>query len=1086
MIAWFARNGVAANLCMLLIVVGGAVSMLFTKKELFPEFSLDTVVIRVPYLGAAPEEVEQGVVIRIEEALEGLDGVDDISSVAQENYGSVSVTMRRGYDIQKLKEDIKTRVDAISTFPEETERPIVEEIIIQRDIVQLSVFGDASERSLKKIAEKIRDEVIDLPGISQAEVTGVRDFEISIEVSEDSLQRYGLTFNDVVAAVRANSLDLPAGVLKTKAGEITLRTKEQAYVGEDFEKLPLINRLDGTSIRLGQVAHVVDGFVDASIINTFNGKPSVSVQVRQVGNEDPMKISKEVRAYVERIRETWLPDNVEVEPWVDYSFYLKGRLDLLIKNGAVGFLLVLISLALFLRPSLAFFVAIGIPVSFLGTFLMAGFLGVTINMLSLFAFILVLGIVVDDAIVVGESVFSEYQKGTPGVSAAIKGTHRVSVPVTFAVVTTMVAFLPIFFLPGQMGKFFVTIPLVVLPTLGFSLIQSKLVLPYHLSLCKVGDKQHRGELNPISRFQRKFSDGLENFINGPYRRFLEKCLRNRYTVGAAFIGIMLFAVALLASGLIRFNQFPNVPSDYIICNLRLPEGTPLEETQRSMQRIDDALTEIADEMMADGAFNPVKHRSLFVGFNTGGGGPSPVSTSFNSNLGAIIIELAKSELRDSDAFAIQDRWREKIGRLPGARSLTFQASAGGPVGLPVDILLTGDDFDELRAASEAVKECLREFEGLYDIRDSFSEGKREVRIALKEGAESMGLNSAMIGQQVRQAFYGAEAQRIQRDRDDIRVMVRYPESGRIHLEDIESMYIRTPAGKAVPIREVADLEFGEGYPTISRYNTKRVINIRADANKDAISIQDLNATLYGKKGFKKKIDEWKARRRGEELPKPMLDEILANYPGVVPVKGGEAENWEETAPVLMGGFVLVLMGIYVLLAIPFRSYIQPILVIGVVPFGIAGAVLGHLLLPDRTFSILSFLGIIALAGVVVNDSLVLVDFINYLRREKGESLHQAIREGGVGRFRPILLTSVTTFVGLVPILLERSLQAQFLIPMAASLAFGVLFATFITLLLVPCSYLMLEDVKWGARTLWRKYLSLFGVPFKEVPHGEDE
>jgi len=1085
MIAWFARNGVAANLCMLLLVVGGLVSLNVTKKELFPEFSLDTVTIRVPYLGAAPEEVEEGVVVRIEESLEGLDGVDDISSMAMENYGTVSVTARRGYDIRKLKEDIKTRIDAISTFPEQTERPIVEELIIQRDIIQLSIYGDASERSLKNIAEKIRDEVVELPGISQAAVTGVRNFEVSIEVSEEALRRYGLTFDDVVMAVQGNSLDLPAGTLRTKAGEITLRTKEQAYVGEDFEHLPLITRADGTSVSLGQVATVVDGFVDSNIINTFNGKPAVGVQVRQVGNEDPMKISAAIRDYVDEIHHTWLPENIEVAPWVDYSYYLEGRLDLLIRNGAVGFILVLVSLALFLRPSLAFFVAIGIPVSFLGTFLVASFLGITINLLSLFAFILVLGIVVDDAIVVGESVFTEFQRGKPGVDAAIRGTHKVSVPVTFAVVTTMVAFIPIFFLPGQTGKFFATIPLVVLPTLGFSLVQSKLVLPYHLSLCKVGDRMHRSKLNPLSRFQRKFSDGLERFIQVRYRSFLEVCIRHRYTVGASFVAILLMAIGFMAGGWIKFNQFPNVPSDYIICNLKLPEGTPLEDTHRAMQRIDDALTHIADEMIAEGGADPVKHRSLYVGFNTGGGGPSPISTTMNSNLGAIVIELAKSELRDADAFMIQEKWRERIGRLPGARSLTFQASAGGPVGLPVDILLTGDDFSELRAASEAVKERLQEFQGLHDIRDNFSEGKREIKIHLKQGAANLGFNAAILGKQVRQAFYGAEAQRIQRDRDDIRVMVRYPESGRMSLEDLESMYVRTPMGNSVPISEVAELEFGEGYPTISRFNKKRVINIRSDADKNAISIQDLNQELYGASGLKKLLEKLKARMEGREPPKPILDEILADFPGVTPVKGGEAENWEETGPILFGGFILVMMGIYVLLAIPFRSYVQPILVIGVVPFGIGGAILGHFFLPDRTFSMLSFLGIIALAGVVVNDSLVLVDYINYLRRNEGMSLHQAIREGGVGRFRPILLTSITTFVGLIPILLERSLQAQFLIPMATSLAFGVLFATFITLLLVPCAYLMLEDMLWIVRTAWRRYLSWFGNPYEPVPHPKD-
>ena len=1034
MIAWFAKNGVAANLLMLLMVVGGGVSLYFLKRELFPQFSLDTVTVSVVYRGAAPEEVEEAVLIRIEEAIEGIDGIKEVHSTAVENLGIVSISVEKGYDLAKVKEQVKSRVDAITTFPEETERPIVDEVLIDRDTIWISLYGNTDERSLKELAERVRDELAAMSGISQVEVKGVRDYEISIELSEEQLRKYGITFDDVVRVVKVDSLDLPGGLIRSEGGEIQIRTKEQDYTGKDFESMVLLQQPDGGKIYLKDVATVSDGFVDQTMITRFNGKPASLILVQEVGSENPLEISKMVYEYVENASKNWLPEGIEMVAWGDSSFYLQGRLELLINNGMIGFALVLLSLALFLRPSLAFFVAIGIPISFLATFMIAPFIGLSINLLSLFAFILVLGIVVDDAIVVGESAFTEFQRSGPSVESAIRGTHLVSTPVTFAVLTTMVAFLPVFFLPGLLGKFFAAIPMVVIPTLAFSLIQSKLVLPYHLSLCRVGDKKGRKKLNPLSRLQRAFSDSLERFIENVYGPFIKKIIHYRYLTLAIFVCIFIMSVVIVVSGIIRFVQFPNVPSDFIFVQLEMSEGTSIGETEKAMARIEDALGEISKEEIAKTGSDPIKYQGVFIGYSAFSGGPNPGTYTSGSNIAGIIVELAKSEIRDSSAFDVSEIWRDKIGEIPGARKLLFQASASGPVGLPVNIRLTGRDFKELKAASLEIQERLKKFEGLHDIRDTYSEGKQEIKIHLKDNAESLGINAASLGSQVRNAFYGAEAQRVQRGKHDVRVMIRYTESERRTLKSLNNMRIHTPDGREIPISEVADLEVGYGYPAINRIDGRRVINIEADANKDIANTTDINTELYD----------------------DILPEILKKYPGVTPMKDGEAKDFEELLPVLIGGMIMVIVMIYALLAVPFRSYLQPLIVISVVPFGIAGAILGHFY-RDQDLSILSFLGIIALAGVVVNDSLVLVDYMNKLR-EEGVPFHEAVWKGGVARFRAILLTSITTFVGLVPILSERSLQAQFLIPMATSLSFGVLFGTFITLILVPCVYIILEDV----------------------------
>ena len=745
-----------------------------------------------------------------------------------------------------------------------------------------------------------------------------------------------------------------------------------------------------------------------------------------------------------------LPTGIQVEAFRDFTYYLKGRLQMLIENGIYGLLLVLLILTLFLRPSLAFFVMLGIPISFLGSMLFLPALGISINLASLFGFILVLGIVVDDAIIVGESVFTQFQKhGGAGVEASVAGTKKVTIPVTFAVLTTIVAFLPILTIPGFLGKFFYPIPVVVIATLIWSLIQSKLVLPYHLTLCNVGSKK-RGKINWLQRQQRTIADSLERFIDHRYRPFLKLAINYRYATAASFIAILMIMFGMLCGKHLPFVFFPPVPSDYIVAKLVMPEGTPVALTTRAIEQMQSGLDQLIEEIKEEGHGEPFDNAVVTIGgqpFEGSGGPMGDMGKSTGTNIAEIAVELLKREdlagSGDIEALSapnLAKRWRELIGPVAGVKELSFNANAAGAAGMPIDIQLTGRDFAALQAASEAIKAKLATYEGLFDIKDNYSSGKREIQLDIHREAQPLGLRQADLGRQVRAAFYGVEAQRIQRGRDDIKVMVRYPLDERQSVENLEDLRIRTPDGREVPFDQVADFEITEGFSSITRVDRRRVINITADADKGVADLGLIKAGLKDKKGAD-----------------GFLTSITDDYPGITWSFQGEAREQADIFASLGQMTLIALFLIYALLAIPLKSYLQPVIVMVVIPFGLIGAIGGHIIM-IQPMSILSVLGFVALAGVVVNDSLVLVDFINH-ERKAGKALRDAIEDAGAQRFRPIILTSLTTFAGLLPVLFETSLQAQFLIPMAISLSFGVLFATFITLLLVPAFYSILEDIR---------------------------
>jgi multidrug efflux pump subunit AcrB len=1051
-IAWFAQNPVAANLLAAMIIAGGLTAVFQLPQKTFPDIDIEMIRITVEYLGAAPEETEEGVCIRIEEEIEGIDGIDKIRSSALEGACAVIVELLSGADESKVLDDVKARVDAIDTFPDETEKPVISQVTLQRPVADVAISGAVDERALKALGERVRDEILTLPSVTQTALKLVRPFEISIEVSEESLRRHGLRFDDVVQAVRSSSLDLPGGSIKTAGGEILLRTKGQAYRGLEFEDLVVIARQDGTRVPLGQIANVVDGFEDVDLAARFDGQPAAVVQVYRVGDQDVIEISEALKEYVARANQT-IPEGIAITIWQDDSIPLRSRRDTLLRNGRAGFLLVLAVLALFLRARVAFWVTLGIPISFLGALWLFSPLGLSINVLSLFALIVVLGILVDDAVVVGERVHAHQEQTGQRLEGAIRGTQEVAIPVIFGVLTTIAAFMPMLMVPGPMGQIFSILAKVVAICLIFSLIESQLVLPAHLALGHdKPESEGRSAFNRRWKQLQRFTGGsLERFAAAIYRPALERALEWRYTTIAGAILLLFLTVGHLASGRMHFSFFPPIEADFLAAWLTMPQGTPFEVTEAAVHHLEASVEGLRAEIDPESAAadqSLVLHVLASVGSQpfrdrqssgpTGGG----QQASADSHLGEVVLELVPSEDRAISTSQVAQRWRRIVGSVPDAVELVF-ASDLFSAGDAIDVQLQGVDVGALHEAASRVKSDLARYPGVIDIADSFREGKQEVKLKIKPTAEPLGVTLRDLARQVRQAFYGEEAQRIQRGRDDIRVMVRYPEEQRRSLGDLENVRIRTLDGAEVPFRTVADAELGRGFATIQRSDRMRVVDVTANVDRTLTTANDVLADLQA----------------------ASLPQILADYPSVSYSLEGEQREQRRAFSGLLSAYGLALLMIYGLLAVPLRSYAQPLVIMSVIPFGLVGAIGGHILMQWfgqlHGLSFMSVVGIVAVSGVVVNASLVLVYNVN-AHRDRGGSIADAVVAAGVGRFRPILLTSLTTFAGLTPLMLERSMQAQFLIPMAVSLAFGVMFATVVTLLVLPCGYLVLEDLK-GAR-----------------------
>ena len=1038
-ITWFASNPVVANILMFSILAAGIFTAFTVRKEGFPAFAAESVTITVPIRGGTPENVERGVAIRIEESLESVSGIEEIRSESTDSLATITVEAFENYPITKLLNDVKIQVDAIPSLPEQAEKPVVKENQRTNQVLWVEIYGSEDEVLRKETARRLRDELLAQPAISKVETIGARDYEISIEPSEEQLRRYGLTFQELADAVTQNSVDLGGGDVRSARGDISLRARDQAYVREDFENIPVRTNSDGTRIFVKDVADVRDGFVDQKFFNRFRGEQTTSLKVVTEGEDDIINAVRQAEAVVKNFKD--VPEGVKLASWLDGATGIRDRLALLGSNGVIGVALVLGILMLFLNLRLAFWVAVGIPVSLAGAVTLFPIPGIdmSVNVISAFGFLVVLGIVVDDAIVIGESIYSEKEAKGDGdenaIATTVKGVSKVVTPATFGVITTIAAFLPLTQVSGRLGNVFGQIATTVIFCLVFSLIESKIILPAHLAHLNVHKKPKNFISKGFVKMQRGTNAGLNWFVQNCYRPAIEWAIPWRYAVLAAFVAVFILVIGLFPAGQLRFVFFPNIYNDNVSANLSLEQGQSAEYLHSQAERIADEARKLGVKYKQSIGHNPFKEIQIAASTNT------------NVSVAAELTRSTEREILPTEQI-VQD-WRKAVGTVGGSRSLTFSATAGPPGG-DLAINLESDDLDELEKAAQELKEEVATYPGTFDISDSFKSGKPEIVYSVTPEGEAAGFTRRDLALAVRDAFFGREAQRVQRGRDELRVMVRYPEDQRDSLETLREMRVRAPDGSAVPFPVVAETEFGESLASIERIDNKRVVTIEGSVNKALTTPDAVN----------------------ERLQKDFFPEFLARYPSISTKESGEVEQRKKSIKSLFVGFAFSIVFIYVLIAIPLRSYLKPLIIMSVIPFGIIGALMGHYMM-GIPISILSVFGILALSGVVVNDSLVLVCAVNDLQDE-GKTLIEAVQLAGIDRFRAILLTSLTTFFGLGPLLLETEVQAQFLKPMAASLAFGIVFATVITLFLLPVLFIIINDVRKGIRA----YLGLDKAPMK--------
>ncbi|TMS94446.1 acriflavin resistance protein [Pseudoalteromonas sp. S201] len=1020
LIAWFARNPVAANLLMIFILIGGILTAFTIRKQMFPQFESNWISVSAVYPGAAPQEVEEGITIKVEENLESIEGIKRLITYSNRGSSQAWIEIEEQFDPQEVLDEIKVQVDSINTFPAGMERPIVRRDKYEQEVMILALYGDMSNYQLKELGNDIKDELQALPNINLVNFNGGLNYEIGIEVSPDKLRAYGLTFRDIASAVQSFSANMSAGQIRSENGYISMRVEKQAYRGSEFAKLPLITLADGAQVYLGDVATINDGFEEGLQYSKYNGKNSLSFEVNASKDQDITDVAKVLKTYMAE-KESQLPAGVKLSPIVDLTYYLEGRLDMMVDNMIWGGLLVMLVLALFLPLRLAFWVMMGLPVSFLGAFLFMpiGFLDVTINLASLFAFILVLGIVVDDAIVVGESASAEIEKHGHTLDNVVRGVKRVAMPATFGVLTTIAAFLPQTLATGPSAAFSKAIGGVIILCLIFSLIESKLILPAHIAAMK--DRKPNPK-NPLHRARKVMDNGLKSFVDNYYTPFVGRCIHYRYTVIVGFMCLLIVSAGMFAGGLVKFVPNPKIPHDFPRIDIEMNLASSEQATLETAKKVEQLILSVDKQLKEQYGKPMIRDLSVSLRGRT------------QANIMAILVE---PDLRPIDTFALSALWREQMPNLPGVKTLTIQDSImnGGRDDGDVSFKLEGKNAQVLKEVAGKLKTKLQSLEGVGDVNDSMQSATDEVQLDLKPLAYSMGLTLADVASQVSFSYYGLEAQRILREGEEIKVMIRYPEDERNSISDIDSVRIITPTGAEVPLSEVANISLVDGVNRIRRENSKRTVNVWAAVNTDQVEPFAIAQQI-----------------RDEYLPS-----LLKNYPGVQSNVAGRIQEEMDSADEQLRDFALSMIIIFALLAIPLRSYSQPLIIMSVIPFGVVGAMFGHMVL-GMTMSSLSMFGIIAVAGVVVNDSLVMVDFVNKARAE-GVAIKEAVMQAGARRFRAILLTSVTTFIGVMPIIMETSLQAKIVIPMAVSLAFGVLFATVITLILIPCQYVALEDLK---------------------------
>ncbi len=1012
-ICWMVRNRVTPNLLMIFLLIGGLVVSWQIKKEVFPNFELDSVTVKIKYSGASPEEVEQGILLVVEEAIQSIEGVKEITAKASEGVGTVIAELLDDADRQKTLQEIKQEVDRITTFPDEADQPIVSLSSRKREVLQLSIYGDVSDWDLRELGEQTRDRLLQHDGISQVDIVGAMNYEILVEISQEQLRAHNLTLANIANIISTATVELPGGEIETNKGEILLRVKDRNDWAEDFSRIPVIKASDGTVVYLEDIATVKDGFEDSNTIVTFNGKPTIALDVYRIGNQTPLGVAESVRQAMADITNDY-PNQIQ---WVinrDQSEIYKQRLELLLKNACIGLILVLCLLGLFLEFKLAFWVTMGIPISFLGGMLFLPLFDISINMISMFAFIIALGIVVDDAIIAGENIYEYRQKkGMSFTQAAIQGAKDVAVPITFSILTNIAAFMPLLFVPGVMGKIWKVIPIVVVTIFIVSLVESLFILPAHLAHSKAEPSNF--VMAYVYRQQQKFSKGLLWFIANIYGPILSFCLKWRYLSFAFGLALLMVVSGWVLSGRVGIILMPRVESDYAVVTATLPYGSPTEKAEIVRNRLVEAL-------------------DLIIAENGGKNLVTDVFSHISGNKVEITAYLADPENRTLTTRNLTKAWRKTTGPIIGLQSLRFEFDRGGPGrGTGLSVELTHRDINILDQAGSELAAKLEDFPQITDIDDGFNPGKEQLDFKITPEGESLGLTTASIASQVRNSFQGISALKQQRGRNEVTVRVRLPESQRLSEYTIESMLIKTPDDLFVPLNHVAEMKRGRAYTSIERRNGRRTITV--SANVDPIGdTTTITATLNS----------------------TILPELLQQYPGLSFGYEGRQADKKESMQSLIYGFIGAMVLIYFLLAIPFKSYTQPIIVMMAVPFGIVGAVFGHLLM-GYNLSVMSMMGIVALSGVLVNDSLVLIDYANK-QMLKGATPYTAIHAAGLRRFRPIILTTLTTFGGLAPMIFETSRQARFMIPMALSLGYGIIFATTIVLVMIPCLFMIIDDI----------------------------
>ena len=1009
-IAWMAARSVPANLLMTILLVGGFLFVQKIKKEIFPNFEMDRIIVSVSYPGASPDEVEQGIILSIEEAIQGIEGIKSVDSRATEAQATVNIEILDGEDNASVLRDIQNEIERITTFPDDAEVPLVYIASRKRYVVSLVLYGDQTEMVLRTMAEDIRDQLLLDEDISLVELAGVRDYEISIEIKQHILRQYKLTLEEIASRIRQTAVDLPGGSLKTRKGDILVRMKERRDKCHEFGKIPVLTTKDGSMLLLEDIAEIREGFEESNRYATYNGMPAIGVDVYRVGDQSPIAVSEAVAEQLKTINEI-LPPGLFLDKRRDRSDYYKQRLDLLVKNGLLGLILVFVLLAIFLETRLAFWVSLGIPISFLGSFLILPQLDMSVNMITMFAFIVSLGIVVDDAIVVGESIYQKRQGGDDWQVASIKGTLDIAMPVTFSVLTNMVAFLPLYFVPGFMGKVFQFIPVVVISVFAISLIESLYILPSHL-----GHGKHNEKKGFFQNLQQRFSHFFIQRVHRHYGPFLNLCLRNRYITLFLCLAILLLTIGYVKSGRMGFELFPKVESDYARVSLALPYGVPVEKTASVQKKLIESARVIAQK-------------------NGGKKLVSGIFAKIDENESTIWVFLTPPDKRPISTADFTRQWRTHVGNIVGIEWIKFESDAGGPgSGSSLSIGLSHRNMEVLKSACAELAEALDQYPNVTDIDDGFQAGKEQIDFQIRPAGINAGLRPYDVARQIRYAYHGVEVLRQQRSRSEVKVVVRLPLEERSLEYYLEEMIIQTPNGTEMPLRDAVFFKHGHAYTKIERKNGRRLVLVEADVRPRSQTSIVLSS-----------------------LKESILPELVQKYDGLTYQFEGRQADQRESMQGLISGLLFALMVIFAMLAIPFNSYVQPFIVITAVPFGIVGAIWGHYLM-GFSLCVVSMFGVVALSGVVINDSLVFIELANRYVRQ-GLTSHDAILTAGLKRFRPILLTTMTTFGGLAPMIFETSRQARFLIPMAISLGFGIVFATGITLVLIPCLYLIIDDLK---------------------------